>query len=192
MKKNINTDVYTKNGEEFIFSFYTNLRATDKISFVNSVVNTVVDENSYNSVIRDLIFDYMIVTTMTDIDTSNIQNSNNSINMIEDLLEETNIVEIVKVNAEDGLIDELNRAIDDAIAYKTGIRKNPIAESLGHLLNTIEKKLSGIDTDEMMKAAQMITQMTGELTPQNMIDTYAKSDVFKQKYEKLFKESDSK
>lgn len=192
MKKNIKTGVYTKNGEEFTFSFYTNLRATDKISFVNSVVNTVVDESSYNSVIRDLIFDYMIVTTMTDIDTSNIQNSNNSLNMIEDLLEETNIVEIVKVNAETGLIEELNNAVDNSIGYKTGIHKNPIAESLGNLLNTIEKKLSDINTDEMMKAAQIITQMTGELTPQNIIDTYAKSDVFKQKYEKLFKESDSK
>ena len=97
----------------------------------------------------------------------------------------------MKVNAEAGLIEELNNAVDNGIEYKTGIHKNPISESLGHLLNTIEKKLSGINTDEMMKAAHMITQMTGELTPQNMIDTYAKSDVFKQKYEKLFKESDS-
>lgn len=181
--------VYTKNGEDVSFNFYTNLRASDKLTFVNSIIDLVVDQK-YNSVIRDLVFDYMIIEVFTDIDTTNIKMANNSIDMIEDLLEETNIVEIVRANVETGLIEELDKAVDDNIAYLTGIQKNPIVEGLGNLLNTIEKKLANIDTEEMAKAAQMITTMTGELTATNMLEEYAKSDMFKEKYNQMIAEKE--
>lgn len=189
MKKNVKMGVYTHNGEEINFNFYTSLRASDKLTFVNSIIDLVVDEK-YNSVIRDLIFDYMIIEVFTDIDTTNIKMAKNSIDMIEDLLEETNIVEIVRANAEIGLIEELDKAVDDNIAYLTGIHRNPIVEGLGNLLNTIENKLTNIDTEEMMKAAQMITTMTGELTPTNMLEEYAKSDLFKEKYHQMITEKE--
>lgn len=189
MKKNVKMGVYTKNGEDVSFNFYTNLRASDKLTFVNSIIDLVVDQK-YNSVIRDLVFDYMIIEVFTDIDTTNIKMANNSIDMIEDLLEETNIVEIVRANVETGLIEELDKAVDDNIAYLTGIQKNPIVEGLGNLLNTIEKKLANIDTEEMAKAAQMITTMTGELTATNMLEEYAKSDMFKEKYNQMIAEKE--
>ena len=189
MKKNVKTGLYTHNGEEISFNFYTSLRASDKLTFVNSVINLVVDEK-YNSVIRDLVFDYMIIDVFTDIDTTDIKMAKNSIDMIEDLLDETNIVEIVRANAEVGLIEELDKSVDDNIAYLTGIHKNPIVDGLGNLLNTIEKKLANIDTEEIAKAAQMITAMTGELTATNMLEEYAKSDMFKEKYHQIIAEKE--
>lgn len=183
MKKEVMSSVYTRNGEEFAFAFYTSLRAIDKIKFVNMVVNTLVGEN-YNSIIRDLIFDYTIIKSLTNIDTTDIDESPNSIDLIEDLLDETNIVEIVKANASE-LIEELDKAVNDDIEYHTGIHRNSFIESLAHLLGTLEKKISNIDTDEMMKAAQVLGKLTGEIAPEKVIEAYSNSDLFKERYAQI-------
>ena len=183
MIRNVKMGVYTKNGEENTFNYYTTLRAVDKIKFVNYVTNTLIGD-SYDSVIRDIIFDYAIIKIITDIDTSDIDNSINPINNIEDLLDETNIVEIVKANA-DTLIEELSEAVDKNIEYKTGIHKNPIAESLSKLLNTINGKVSGIDTEKMMEMAQVFSSMSGELTADKAIEAYFNSNMFKERQAEL-------
>lgn len=184
MTRNVKTGVYVKNGESFNFNFYTTLRAYDKIQFVNSVTDTIIGDN-YNSIVRDMVFDFMIVEIFTDVDVSNISKSDDVIDKVEDFLEATNIVEIVKANVDANLIEELNKAIDNNIEYRTGIHKNPITESLSHLLNTIDRKISDIDTDNLMKMAQVISNMSGELTPDKMLEAYSKSDMFKEKYRDL-------
>ena len=185
MKKNVKMGVYTRNGESISFNFYTNLRTVDKMKFVDTVTSYVVGDN-YNSVIRDMMFDFTIIDIFTDVDITEIVNSKtNSINMIEDLLDETNIAAIVRANAENGLIAELEKAVDDNIEYRTGVRKNPIADSISSLLNTIETKLAGIDTDGMMQMAQVISGMSGEMTPERMLEAYSKSDMFKERYAQL-------
>lgn len=177
MIKNVKMGVYNRNGEEFNFNFYTTLQAYDKLEFVNLVTNILVEDN-YNSVIRDIAFDIAVVRYLTDVDISDIISEDNNINNIESFLEETNIVEIVKANA-DEIIEELNDAVDKNIEYRTGIHNNPIADSLSHLINTLEKKIVGIDTDSMMKMAQVIGNMSGELTVDKVVEAYSKSDVFK-------------
>lgn len=193
MIKNVMTSVYTRNGEENSFSFYTSLRASDKVTFVNSVVDMLVDVN-YNSVIRDLIFDFMIINMFTDIDTSDITkpDNQNAINMIEDLLHETNIVDVVKANVEIGLIEELNKAVDDNIEYRTGIHRNPISESLSRILDTLEKKLSNINinSEELMKVSKIFNNIQGELTMDKMIEAYTNSNMFKQKYDKMVEDKE--
>lgn len=184
MKNNVKMGVYTRNGKEVTFNFYTSIRAVDKIKFIDSVTGYVVG-NNYNSVIRDMMFDFAIIDVFTDVDITEIINSDDAINMIEDLLDETNIVDIVKANAERGLIAELEKAVDDNIEYCTGIHKNPLTESLSNLVNTIERKLDGIDTAAMMEVAQIFSGMTGELTPEKMLDAYANSNVFKQNREQM-------
>ena len=178
--------VYTRNGLEFNFNFHTSLRAVDKMRFVSNVTDLVVGDNYY-SVIRDMIFNFNIISIFTDVDISDITDpdNNDAISMIEDLLCETNIVSIVIANAEDGLIAELQKAVDDNIAYRTGIHNNPLTESLSNLMNTIERKLDSINTDDMMEAAKIFSGMTGELTPENMLKAYEKSDVFKKNREQM-------
>lgn len=185
MNKNVKMGVYTRNGESISFNFYTNLRAVDKMKFVDTVTSYVVGDN-YNSVIRDMMFDFTIIDIFTDVDITEIVNSKtNSINMIEDLLDETNIAAIVKANAESGLIAELEKAVDDNIEYRTGVRRNPIADGISSLLKTIETKLAGIDTDGMMQMAQVISGMSGEMTPERVLEAYSKSDMFKERYAQL-------
>lgn len=184
MNRNVKMGVYTHNGKEVGFNFYTSLSVVDKIKFVNSVTGYVVDDN-YNSVIKDMMFDFAIIDIFTDIDTTEIYKSNNALSMIEDLLHETNIVDIVKANIEYGVIAELEKAVDDNIEYRTGIHKNPLTESLSSLVNTIERKLDGIDTNAMMQMAQVVSNMSGEMTPERMLEAYSKSDMFKERYAQL-------
>lgn len=187
--KNIKTSVYSYNGEEKQFKFKTSLSAYDKIKFVNNVTKLVVDDNYY-SMLKDLFFDFVIIDTFTDVSIldEDDKKAEYTVDIVESLVSGTDIVDIVKANADYGVIEELKKAVDDNIEYKTGIHKNqfaPLINSLSSLLNTVEDKLSTIDVDSMMEMAQIISGMTGELTPEKMLDAYSKSDMFKLKQEQL-------
>lgn len=185
MNIEIKSGVYTRNGEDITFNFYTSLSAYNKLNFVNSVVKIVVDNdnNDYNYVIKDMIFDYCIVNYFTDVDVSEIDEAENNIDAIEDFLNETNIVEIVKLNVVPGIINELERAVEFNVEYKTGIHINPISSSLSSLLDTIERKVDGIDLEEMMGIAEAMTDISDELTADKLLDAYAKTDIFKKNWE---------
>lgn len=176
----------TDNGDEYTnFNFYTNLTTSKKAKFVNSVVSLVIDEENYNSVIRDLIFDFYVIDIMTDISTIDLKSSDTFLDDVEDFLLDTNIVEIVKANAFPTLFDELNGAVDKAIEYKTGIHKNPINDALSSLLSTLEKKIDKVDLDSMMCMAQKFIGMTDELTPESVVNAYINSDVHKRNLEEI-------
>lgn len=179
MMNNMKTGVYTYNNESNNFNFKTDLSVAEKLRFVNSVVDIVVDETHYNSVIRDLIFDFYIIDIMTDVDTKELKDSLNFLNDVEDFLLSTNIVEIVKANAFPTLFDELNSAVDKSIAYRTGIHPSPLSDALASLLSTLEKKINEVDLDSMMGMAQKLASMTGEFTPDSIVDAYINSDMHK-------------
>lgn len=181
--KEVKMGVYTRkteNTEEsFEFKFYTDLTVAQKLLFTNSVTNLVVDENNYNSIIRDLIFDFYIVDIMTDIETDDFKKSPNFLRDVEDFLLSTNIVDVVKANVIPALFEELNKAVDKAIEYKTGIHPSPIGDSLASLIKTIEKKVNEIDLNDMMGMVQKFAGMTGELTPESIVNAYMNTDIHK-------------
>lgn len=177
--KEVKTGTYIYNEDTFNFNFYTDLSIANKLKFINSVVDILVDENHYNSVIRDLIFDFYVVDIMTDVDTTELKSSSFFVNDVEQFLEETNIVEIVKANATPALFVELNKAIDDSIAYLTGIHLNPLNDALASLVNTFEKKVNEFDLDSIMGMAKAFAGMTGELSPESFINAYMTSDAHK-------------
>lgn len=181
--KEVKMGVYTRkteNTEEtFEFKFYTDLTVTQKLLFTNSVTNLVVDKNNYNSIIRDLIFDFYIVDIMTDIETDDFKKSPNFLRDVEDFLFSTNIVDVVKANVIPALFEELNKAVDKAIEYKTGIHPSPIGDSLASLIKAIEKKVNEIDLNDMMGMVQKFAGMTGELTPESIVNAYMNTDIHK-------------
>lgn len=179
MEMNVKTGTYFYNDESYSFNFYTNLSAVEKLRFVNSVVDTLVDDKHYNSVIRDIIFDYFTIKFLSDVDTDELDNSSTFLRDVEDFLLSTNIVEIIKVNVVPTLFDELNDAVDKSIQYLTGIHPSPIAYSVASLLNTIEKKIDEIDLESMMGIAQKFAGMTEDFTLENAINLYMNSDVHK-------------
>ena len=185
MMNEMKTGVYTYNDESYSFNFRTDLSVANKVKFVNSVTSLVVDETHYNSVIRDLIFDFYIVDIMTDIETTEFKDSLTFLNDVEDFLLSTNIVEIVKANAFPTLFDELNTAVDKSIQYLTGIHPSPLSDSLASLLSTLEKKINEVDLNSMMAMAQKFASMTGEFTPDSIVGAYMNSDMHKKNLDEI-------
>lgn len=180
MNNEIKTGVYTLDGEDTPFAFYTSLNAYRKSQFVVSVSNILVGDN-YNYVIRDLAFDFCIVAIFTDIDTADVQDADDGITAMEEFVEKFKpVIDIVKANVEDGVLDALHTAIDLNIEYRTGIHINPISSSIASLIDTIERKVDGIDLNSMMDLAQSMAGISDELTADKLLDAYAKTNIFKE------------
>lgn len=185
MMKEMKTGAFIYNDEAYDFEFKTSLSARDKQIFVKTVVSNLIDEEGYEVVIRDLIFDFTIIEMFTNVDTSFInakdENDNDidSIILIEHFLEKSNVADIVKANMEAGLLEELNRAIDLNIQYLTGVNPNSLNDSIAKLISTFEKKINEVDLNSMMDMAQKFAAMTGEFTPKSVVDAYIESDVHK-------------
>lgn len=182
--KNVKTGAYIYKNESIPFNFYTELRAVDKIKFINAVCDTLIDTNYY-SVIRDLVFDFQIVNVFTDVVVPELQDSPSPISIIEEFLDDTNIVEIVKANVDKKLIAELEKAVDENIEYRTGIHKNTLEDALTSLLHTVEQKINDVDTEGMMEMAMKLNSISDELTPERILQAYSETDMFKNRiYEK--------
>lgn len=177
--KNMMLGTYIKGEETYNFNFATDLSAASKLKFVNSVIDVLVDDKSYNSIIHNLVFDFFVVNIFTDVDTKELLESSTFIKDVEQFLEETNIVDIVVANMKDGLYEELNKAVDLNIEYLTGIHTNPLNEALTSLINTLEKKVKEIDIDKAMEMANVFSGMTGEFTPESIVNAYMASDTHK-------------
>jgi hypothetical protein len=186
MMSEMKQGTYTYNDDNLTFEFYTDLPISKKLVFVNSVVDTIVSDDSYNSVIRDLMFDYMVVKVFTNVNMSFIQvkdergNEITDIDLLEDFLLETNIVDIVKANAFPTLFEELNKAVDKAIEFKTGIHPSPLSEALSNLVNALERKLDSLDMGKAMEMANKLSGMTEELTTENLVKAYLQADTKKE------------
>ena len=174
--KNIKTGTYFYNEENYNFNFATDLSAYRKMMFVNEVVNLIIDENRYDSIIRDLMFDFGLVSILTNIDiafVNQVDDEGNPINpiiFIEQFLEETNVVDIIKANMVDGLLEQLNKAVDKTIEYKTGIHPSPLNEALANLINTLDKKVNEFDMSGAMEMVQKFAGITGDLNVNNIVD----------------------
>lgn len=191
MMNEMKMGVYTYNGESCNFNFRTDLSIADRLKFVNSVIDLIVDDNRYNSVIRDLIFDYYTIKFFTTIDTEKLDKSNAFLNDVEEFILSTNIIDIVKANAFPTLFDELNDAVDKSIRYLTGIHPSPIADSFSSLLSTIEKKINEVDLTNMTEMAQKLVGMTGDFTPESIVNAYLSSDMHNKNLEEIAKAKNS-
>ena len=140
-----------------------------------------------------VIFDFIVIEMFTNIDTSFINvkdedgNDISPIITIEHFLKESNVVDVIKANMEDGLLDELNHSIDLNIQYLTGIQTNPLNDALANLLTTLEKKINEVDLSDAMKMAQKFMNMTGEFNLDNLVNAYMNSDAHKENLEEIEK-----
>lgn len=186
MVKDVMTGVYVKDNENIEFNFKTELTALEKAEFVAGVSNALVG-NNYLSVLRDMFFDYYIVNIFTDvkINTNQADETAGLIDEIESFLDETNVVDIVKANIDVELINELDKAVNENIEYRTGIHKSELNNALTSLINMVEDKLKDVDLGSMVEIIESFGGITGEFTPENIVNAYMKTDVAKQNIEEL-------
>lgn len=185
MMKEMKNGVFTYNNESYNFDFSTSLSAYEKRLFVKTVVSNLIDDDGYDVVIKDLIFDFAIIELFTNIDTSFINAKDDNDNdidpiiIIEHFLKETSVVDIVKANMDAGVLDELNNAVNLNIQYITGIHVNPLNEALANFITNLNKKIDEVDLDSMMAMAQKFAGMTEEFTVENAVNAYMNSDIHK-------------
>ena len=185
MNAMIMNDVYTRNGEEIEFNYYTDLSMSKKIAFVSAVVDMVVGDNYYYPMLKDMFFDFHLVNFFSDVDTGidyDEDDSGEIVDAIEQFLSETNVADVLKLGINFNVLTELVDSVDKAIEYKTGIHPSPIADGIASLLNTVEEKFAGIDVNSMTGMANVFSKLQGDITPEKMLEAYAKSDIFKKQH----------
>lgn len=167
--------------QEVGFRYSTDLTASQKIAFVESVIGLLIDEDEmdYNGIIRDLAFDYVMIAVFTDFDTSYIDN----LDEMEKVVKNTNIVEILKEEVSQDLIDELNKAIDQNIYYKTGINLHSIENSISDFVNIFNNFVKDIDVDKIKESFDTVRNISNSLTVDKIVDAYTKSSLMNKKKE---------
>lgn len=186
---------YINNGVETEFSYYTNPSMSSKISFVTSVVNIVVGDDFYYPMIRDMVFDFCLVSYFSDIDpyvSADVNGAEDTIDDVERFLENTNAALVMREGMEPDVIMELEDCVDKEIEYRTGIHPMPLTNAVASLLNMVEKKFSNFNVDNLNSMARVLGNMSGEITPDKMLEAYANSDVFRKMHEKVVKKQDER
>lgn len=171
----IMTGTYTLNGVEKTFNYVTDISIVKKQSFVKFVTDIVVDGIDYMSVLRDMIFNYAVIKMFTNFDSSDENEADDRIAYIEEIVYKTNIASTVKDNMVDGLLTELNNAVDDNISYHTGLHKNKLLDSLVGLINIIEYKTKSIDVKELMNATKVLSDNVDKIDADSIVNAYIKS-----------------
>ena len=133
--------------KEIDFKYRTELTLQQKVSFVNFVLGVIFDDDYCFSIIKNEVFDIALIYMFTDV-LKYEEDFTFSLNNIEEMLNTTNVIEILKKEIDNDLIKDLNEVIDINIAYKTGVNVNSISTSFSSLLKTIENKVSDFDVDE--------------------------------------------
>lgn len=171
--KNIKTGVAIdkRTNEELKFNFQTDLTIKEKIRFVSNVVNTVVGDDYY-SFLKDLIFDFEIIEIFTDIDTSDISEATDRIATMEEFVNNTNVVEIVKANSEN-VIAELYQAVEDDLEFKTGVHRSTVLNSLEKFINSLDNALNK-NYDDIVSMAKKINEM-GDIQSEDLLNIIAKN-----------------
>ena len=167
--------------KEIDFKYRTELTLQQKVSFVNFVLGVIFDDDYCFSIIKNEVFDIALIYMFTDV-LKYEEDFTFSLNNIEEMLNTTNVIEILKKEIDNDLIKDLNEVIDMNIAYKTGVNVNSISTSFSSLLKTIENKVSDFDVDEFSNTLKKFGDITNGMSPDKIIELYTKTDAYKKNY----------
>lgn len=167
--------------KEIDFKYRTELTLQQKVSFVNFVLGVIFDDDYCFSIIKNEVFDIALIYMFTDV-LKYEEDFTFSLNNIEEMLNTTNVIDILKKEIDNDLIKDLNEVIDINIAYKTGVNVNSISTSFSSLLKTIENKVSDFDVDEFSNTLKKFGDITNGMSPDKIIELYTKTDAYKKNY----------
>ena len=167
--------------KEIDFKYRTELTLQQKVSFVNFVLGVIFDDDYCFSIIKNEVFDIALIYMFTDVFQYD-EDFTFSLNNIDEMLNTTNVIDILKKEIDNDLIKDLNEVIDINIAYKTGVNVNSISTSFSSLLKTIENKVSDFDVDEFSNTLKKFGDITNGMSPDKIIELYTKTDAYKKNY----------
>ena len=163
---------------------FTNLSIKSKIGLVNFVVNTIVDDTDFYFIATDIIFNFALVKFLTDVDIDIDKNVGLGLTELEEFFDGNDIVDVIRDTLGKDFINKLYQSVQYGVEYKTGVKINDVSQSFIKLLDTIEEKISKIDMGEMLNTVKVISSFNGNFSPDNILNDFAKTDIFKEKIRK--------
>lgn len=171
VKKCVYTTVEDGKNVEHSFDLKTDISTTNKLSLVNSVVDSVVVDGHYYSLILDTVFDFSLVKFFTDVDTKAYE----TVSEIENFLVNTNLAVIVKTNINIGVETELRLAVIKDIEYRTGVKNHVYDDVILDIANTIKDMMKQVDIKAVVDSAQKMSTMQEKFTPESIVDAFIES-----------------
>lgn len=165
-------------------NIFTNLSMQNKVGLVNFVVNSVVDDTDFYFIATDIIFNFALVKFLTDIDIDIDENVGLGLTELEEFFDGNDIVDVIRDTLGKDFINKLYQSVQYGIEYRTGVKINDVSQSFIRLLDTVEEKVSKIDMGEMLNAVKVISSFNGNFSPDNILNAFAKTDIFKEKIRK--------
>lgn len=177
--------VYIYNGKDVEYHYSSSASYMEQVNFVKFVTDTVVNDNQYIPLLKNIIFNLCLVKWFTDIDFSIFSKDTNKLNIDEfaEFDEITNVSDFLKAKIDSEIIENLINSVEDNLAYITGIRRDSITTSIINLINTAQKKIEnfgeGLDSKTVIEFMENFKK--SNLNEKNIVETYLKSDLHKNK-----------
>jgi len=186
LRNTIKNGVYHLNGEEMQFMYYTSLPAKKKVQFISIITSLLFTGDNYNSLLKDVAFKYAVIRTFTTADVSAISNKeNNAIDEMENIVYNSDIIEIVKNDIDEELWKELEEAVELNIEYKTGIHRNPLMDNLASLFKTLEDRMKDVDLSKLDAVNELATSLKGQnVDYEKLAQAYMNTDLSRNLVEK--------
>jgi len=164
------------NGKEYETKYNNRLiSAIDRAGFMLYVCNTIIANDNYYSMLRELAFEAALIKQTTDIDIKELMNLDEdeelSFSDIEAFIANSNIIDVLMGLLSENTIRQLNRYIDKNIAFRTGLHENDMGAAIGRLFNSIADKIDGVDGKQLAGAIKTLSSIgNGDIQLESSID----------------------
>ena len=166
-KKDVNKDEMTN-----VTIVTENISTKRKMSFIQFVVDNILDDGNYNLVLKDIIIDVGLIRYFSDVDISDILSAEDFIDEFEKFRDNTDLIDVIKSEMDNNELANILNCINKQIEYKTGIHDDTITTALSNLIKTIDRKIGNIDLD-ITNLNKILSIMPEEFTMDNLVKAYS-------------------
>lgn len=193
-----NTATYTYNGVQNEYNYTKTISYSEQVAFVKMVSDTLVmsDGKYYIPLLKDVVFNLMLVTYFTDIESWKYSDEDGNIDMdkFAKFNEATGISEDLKSLIDSDILYNLLDSVDVCVAYRTGIGKDNISMAMTEMVNAITKKISdfGSNIDSAMLKEFIEKFNKSDLTANKIVQEYFNSNLYKKNLREVADEKNKK
>ena len=144
----------------------TDILPSEKILFAKTVYgNCEANDCIQIPMAKDTFFKFALIKFFTNYDTESVVNDFDEIYM---LVNNTDIIEEIKKNVKEEIIDDLQKNVDVLFGYSD----NTILNSVQKILNNITKMTSEIGSDAFIEFINKFSDFSKEFEPEKIIDLF--------------------
>ena len=169
--------------KEVDFQYCTELNLQEKVDFINGVLQVLFQNNYYYSILKQKVFDFMLINFFTNV-IKNEEEFDLTLIKMDDIVINTTIIDVIYDKVDKNLIQELYDAIEVNIEYKTGIHKDELSTTFSNLLKELNDKVSNLDIENLVSSLSKLGDISNNATLDKILDAYTKTDAYKKNYQK--------